>query len=144
MERIIMPIHVMWDNPERTILRFEYGGKWTWDEFHQAIREGNTMTNEALYRVVSIVDMRGGPDVPPNALVHLKWVMEQLGDYPNNSGVTIFLSAETMGKSLLAMLKQVYPMLAAQMAFIHVDTLEAAREQAYRELEKLGVRRVFE
>lgn len=139
-----MSITVVWDNPEKTVLRFIYEGRWTWDEFHPVINQGNQMTREVEHKVVSIVDMRAASDVPPNALVHLKRVMEQAAKYPNNSGVTIFLDAEAFGKAILSMLKQVYPLLASQMEFLHTDTLEDARAVATRELERLGVRRVSE
>jgi hypothetical protein len=121
-----MPVKVIWDNDAKTIQRYVYEGRWTWDELYAALSEGQKMLDTVDHLVDGIVDLQGKSYVPSNALVHLKRVMELMSAHPNVSDITVFLRAEAFVKALTEMLRKLYPSSANQIQFNYASTLEDA------------------
>lgn len=124
-----MGIIVIWDDEEQTIVRFVYAGLWTWEEFNHVIREGNAMMDTVNHPVVSIVDMSNSSHVPPNALVHIKWAVDYSGNH-NNSRIVVFAGATAFYKTMLNVLTTLYPHINHAANFLHVNTLDEARQLA--------------
>lgn len=124
-----MSISVTWDNEEKTIVRFIYKGKWTWDEFYNSIQQGNAMMQTVPYPVVSIVDMTATRYIPPNAFSHMKRVIE-MSQKQNNSNISVFLKSEEMVKVMLKVLHQIYPEVEDMATFHHEQSLDEARRLA--------------
>jgi hypothetical protein len=73
-----MPINVKWDNPDtKTVVHYEFAGKWTWMEYHAAIAQGYEMVKDIPYTVNMILDFSKGDLLPANALSHFKSSMKQ-------------------------------------------------------------------
>ena len=45
-----MSVQVAWDNHEKTIVRYVFEGKWTWDEFYPAYNKAIEMENSVTHR----------------------------------------------------------------------------------------------
>lgn len=67
-----MSISVMWENNERTILRYRFNGKWTWEEFYAAIERGQALQDEVTQPVDVLLDMLESPVVPGGAIRHFR------------------------------------------------------------------------
>src|SRR5690349_1931349 len=49
-----MALHVYWEDPEKTIIRCDSTGRWTWDEYHGAVVEIIAMMGSVTHRVYLI------------------------------------------------------------------------------------------
>ena len=121
-----MPVKVVWDDDAKTIQRYIYEGRWTWDELYAALNEGQRMLDSVDHPVDGIVDLQGKSYVPSNALVNLKRVMELMSAHRNVSDITVFLRAEAFVKALTEMLRKLYPAASNPIQFNYAATLDDA------------------
>lgn len=75
-----MGIAVVWDDDEKTIIRWDFDEKWTWDEFHEAFRISLEMSENITYRVDVIPNATKSPHMPIGALAEFKRLDSQLPD----------------------------------------------------------------
>lgn len=92
-----MGIRVYWEDEAHTIVRYDFEGRWTWEELYPVYDEAIAMETSVPYRVDVILDMRRSQGVPGNALSHLKNISDK---QPTNIGLSIFV---TENKFLLAL-----------------------------------------
>jgi hypothetical protein len=72
-----MPVHVQWDNPEQTVIYVRYEGRWTWEEFYQAVKETQELGASVGHRIDIIAHMMDG-FVPHGApFVHSQNALKQ-------------------------------------------------------------------
>lgn len=131
-----MPIKVEWDNEEKTIVRFTYTGKWTWDEFYVHVKEANDLMDTVERVCVSIVDMSKSNHLPLGAAVHVRNIIRQSMSH-NNSGITVFINADTIVKMIIDALRQNYPDIKDFSNFMYAKTLDEARVKALAEVRRL-------
>jgi hypothetical protein len=55
-----MPVHVRWDDPEHTIIYVRYEGRWTWEEFYQAVHDTQELSATVDHRIDVIAHMLDG------------------------------------------------------------------------------------
>jgi hypothetical protein len=118
-----MGVRVYWEDEAHTIVRYDFEGKWTWEELYPVYNLAIAMETSAPYRVDIILDMRRSQGVPGNALSHLKNISDK---QPANVGLSIFV---TESKFLLALYNvgcKFYYKIPQY--FQVVSTIEAARE----------------
>lgn len=72
-----MPISVSWGNAAKTYTVFRFEGKWTWDEYHQAIRDGVDLVKDCPYTVNILIDMTECHLFPQNLLSHFNQSMSE-------------------------------------------------------------------
>jgi len=53
-----MPITVDWYNAEKTALLYIYDGRWTWNEFDDAVAQGNALMQSVPYMVHVVLDLQ--------------------------------------------------------------------------------------
>jgi hypothetical protein len=83
-----MPTKCYWDDPETmTIIRIDYEGDWTWEEYFKAADEGRRMAGTVSHRVDYITDLsRGRQPRSGSALSNGKTVLSRLAP---NSGIVV-------------------------------------------------------
>jgi len=135
-----MPIQAIWDNEDKTVVRFIYSGKWNWDEFYFTIQSANAMMDTVDHPCLSIVDKTDSRYMPSGAAIHIRNVVRMSRSH-NNSGISIFLNSETMARLLIEILKKTYPDIAATTEWHFLTDLEEARALAQRLLLKLRASR---
>ncbi len=118
-----MSIMVDWDNPERTILRFVYHGKWTLDEFHASCNRSDAMMAEVDYKVHIILDMRHSNLLPEGFIRVLRGMPKR--SHPNTGtivlvGANLFIRTFTNAVSNLLARQTTVP-------FLLTETLDEAR-----------------
>ena len=132
-----MGIAIHWDNSEKTVVRFVYNGKWTWEEFYNTIAQANAMMDTVSRPVVSIIDMRSSNYLPPGAAIHIRNVIRQSQSH-NNSGISVFLQADMIVKAMIDVLRKAYPDILANTNWIYAKTLEEAQILAQEQVDKLN------
>lgn len=125
-----MGVQVVWDNTDKTVVRFIYEGSWTWQEYHQTIQTANAMMDTVAHPVVSIVDMRATKYIPPNAMRHIRQVINESRNH-NNSNIAVYLGADDFTQALVNATQRIYLDVRAFSQFFYAESLEAARELAH-------------
>jgi hypothetical protein len=65
-------ISVVWDNDEKTILRYIYGKNWNWADFHSAAKEAYEMLDTVEHKVNIIMDFLNAQLVPQGAITNVQ------------------------------------------------------------------------
>lgn len=87
-----MPIQFSWDNPEHTIVRYDFVGKWTWEELYETMHNSWDKVMQLPYVVDSISDFSQVHNVPPSAMTHLRSLSQ---NRPENTGMMVFVGANS-------------------------------------------------
>jgi hypothetical protein len=71
-------IQVVWDNDEKTILRWDFQGVWTWEDGHEATHLALEMRASIIEYpcVPSILNLERSANVPIGALPHARTAIE--------------------------------------------------------------------
>lgn len=118
-----MPVQVMWDNDKKTIVRYVFEGKWTWNELYPAYNKAIEMEKSMPHRVHAILDLRKGIGVPANILVHLKDISDK---QPANIGLSIAVTKSPFIHSLYQIAIKFYSKI--DYYFRVAETLQSAYE----------------
>ncbi len=116
-----MPVRVYWEDTDQTIVRYDFEGRWTWDELFPAYYQAIAMENAMPHRVDVILDMRKSQMIPANALLHMKNFSEK---QPPNVGLSIFVTSNAFIISLYNTAIKFYAKIAFY--FRLVKTLDEA------------------
>jgi len=65
-----MPITVVWDNEAKTIIRWDYVGKWKWSEATYGFEDTIRMMHEVQHPVSLIHDLTQSAGIPGSALTN--------------------------------------------------------------------------
>jgi hypothetical protein len=76
-----MPINSIWDNAEKTILRHEYDGSWTWTDFKANLLKSRAMLDSIQHPADLIIDTRNGKLLPDGGVGSLHILSN--GNHPN-------------------------------------------------------------
>jgi hypothetical protein len=123
-----MPLHVYWDNHEKTIIRCEADGLWTWDEYHQALDQIAAMMREVEHRV-DLMNIRGNDraSMPRgSAMPHFKRAMKIM---PPNRGLMVLVTNSAFGKSMVSVFLKVYGQISGDRL-----VMAGSIEEAYRRI----------
>src|SRR5262245_52488528 len=85
-----MPVHFTWGDPEQRIARYEFVGKWTWDELYTVFHASWDEVKQLNHIVDSISDMTQTNTIPPSAMTHVRSLAQ---NRPQNTGLMIFVGA---------------------------------------------------
>ena len=117
-----MSIVISWDNPEKTIIRWDFDGVWDWDEYG-AVKVGfDAMLREVDHTVGVIADMRHSPTLPKNAFTRFKYFTRTT---PPNRGLMVFVGTNMLVRVAVETLGRAFKELSQDIAF--ADTVEDAR-----------------
>ena len=67
-----MGVHVQWDNCEKTVIRWDFDGRWDWVELHSCEAQANQMCQSVGCTVDFILNMESTSWMPRDAFTHLK------------------------------------------------------------------------
>ncbi|MFC1959902.1 hypothetical protein ACFLYO_04260 [Chloroflexota bacterium] len=119
-----MPISVIWDDEEHTILRYLLEGTWQWSEFRPVIAEADGLSRTVDHRVDIIADLTTSAPLPVrNAFPTLKYMAELSSDNVLQ-GVFVVVGGGGFVRALGKTFAQVYAGVGARIAFS--DTLDEA------------------
>jgi hypothetical protein len=117
-----MPVLISWDDEAKTTLRYEYGGKWTWDEVDAATDQVVNFMRETSSPVSIIHDMTHSPGLPSGALTQAHRFTR---DLPENWEISVVVGSGTFTEALLNIFSRVYKKLGEH--YKTASTLDEAR-----------------
>lgn len=122
-----MPVSVEWDNEAKNVLRYDLGGRWTWDEFFKAFNDGKDLMAEVthvVHFIVNPLDTVSNGYLPPGALTHAHNISRAA---PPNAGATVLVGGGPFLKAMYTVGQRLYPRVSNQYKI--VDSLETARAE---------------
>src|SRR6185369_4744326 len=119
-----MPVTNIWDNDEKTIIRMEVSGRWTWDEMYAASTAGYAMLDSVNHVVYPIIDFSGSLGMPNNAITHARNMM---GKQHPRTGMSVFVGANTLFVSLWRVFVRLYALMSREQDFTFANSLDEAR-----------------
>lgn len=110
-----MPITVEWDNPQHTIIRAVFNGKWDADSLHHLITDARDMVTSVLHPVDCILDFTHSASSPTSALAILQgldvWRVQ-------NERLVIIVNANGYIKTLCNIGRKLAPLTFQHLTFV--------------------------
>lgn len=126
-----MGIRVIWDNEEKTILRYVYEGRWDQTDFNKAYAEAKTMLDGVNHKVGIIIDVQDSHLIPNGIISRSRPVVTN----PSlNEGLIVIVGANAFIRSLADTFGRIWrrgPLESRKMVF--ASSLEEARKILSRE-----------
>lgn len=116
-----MPIQVSWDNPEKTIIRQTFDGKWDLDDYHHSLDEIEQLCRQVSYRVHLIGDLTLSTGMPPNLFTPMNRIIRLM---QHHWDMVIVIHANPFYRAILKVVEQISPLIAYRIRY--VDSLEEA------------------
>ena len=119
-----MTITVTWDNEDKTIVRTEISGNWTWEEYHDALTETYALVRSVDHEV-ALINLRHAGAVNPrgNPYPHYSRAAKHM---PDNQSLVVNVSSEKKMVGMVAkIMTRIFPFMPKK--FFVVDTIEEAR-----------------
>ncbi len=125
-----MPVHVSWDDDAKTTVRWDYEGKWTWDEVAAALEQSNTMIRTTDHSVSIIHNLTASAGIPSGALTQAhRFTASQ----PENWDLTVVVGSGGFIDALVNVFGKVYRKLGEH--YRAARTLDDARSIIARQKE---------
>lgn len=120
-----MGISIGWDNPEKTIIRYDFGQSWTWDDFWAALKADDELIGSVDHIVHLIMDFRLARFVPPNPGSKFRIIADQVSE---QIGLIILVGANAWFLTVSQMFLDLYGSKIKGIVDIKmVPTLDEAR-----------------
>lgn len=103
-------LEAYWWDSARSILYFQIGGDWTWDDINALVDEGRGLAYSVAYTIAVIVDLRQMFTVPPESIYRMSGIA---AGRPSNIGYTVYVTDMFMIRLLYHSFRQIYPRYAA-------------------------------
>ena len=84
-----MAVKVYWENDEKTIIRYDFEGHWTWDDLYPEYDRAIKMEKSVDHCVDVILDMRESQSIPLSAITHVRSIA---GKQPDNVGLSVLVT----------------------------------------------------
>ena len=121
-----MAVIVTWDNEEKSVVRYTFEAKWTWQDLFHAFDEANRLIRSQTHVVHTILDLPSEMSVPPGNV--LSAVRRITTNVPPNQGKEIFVGPSAFAQRLISLTNRVY-----RDNYLVTSTLAEAREICKRE-----------
>lgn len=118
-----MGIRQWWDEKDKTLVRCEIRGEWTWEEFHEAMAQIRALARQVKYRVDMVIDLSEAGPLPMSAAsLQLKNMLDRM---PEHFGVTVLVTSDNYTRMVVESLDRVLP--DARGRLYTTGTVNAAR-----------------
>ncbi len=93
-----MGIRVIWDNEEKTIIRYVYEGRWDRDDFAVAYGQAKTMMDSVDHAVGVIIDVQQSHLIPSGIISRSRHLVTTPS---SNEGANVIVGANAFIRSLV-------------------------------------------
>jgi hypothetical protein len=121
-----MSIDVRWDNTEKTILRWQFFDKWTWDDYYGALQISRQHNKQVTHIVDVIVDMQDSKTLPNNIFTHAQNAVQTSS---LNVGTIVVVGINPLLRSTYYTFKRLYDTMTRSSR--HDLYLVASMDKAY-------------
>jgi hypothetical protein len=128
-----MTIKAIWDNNEKTIVRYIFEAGWTWEEFFAAKKQANEMMDTVSHKLGVILHLPTENAVPPDVLANAR---SGLLSRHANTVMIIFVSTQPFVSTMIETLVTLSPL--ADTGLATTLTLDEARVLIYERLRELA------
>lgn len=120
-----MNIDVIWDNPEKTAVRYIFKPRWNWADLHGAMQEAAKLMAEVNHRVDIIMDVTSASLIPSGAIAQAQkaFATQKHG----NAGTTIVVSTSSFAQALVAVGRKLSGRAAQNWDMEFANSLDQAR-----------------
>lgn len=120
-----MPVTIDWDSDDKTIVRMEMIGFWTWKEADAGARQGYDLLQSVDYEVGVIIDFSRSTSMPPYALQNARRMIQHR--HPR-TGLTVFVGTNTLFLALWNVFARIYTLFAQRQNSVFAPTVAEARD----------------
>ncbi len=131
-----MAIELRWDDEAKLIIRENYQGHWTWDDFFAMSTEVATMMKSVDHRVDILANMKDG--IMPMSGASMSFSKKALAALPPNWGIMVIVTNPFI-RALASIFKKFDSQLGSKM--FTVDTVENAYQLIAEERAKISNQR---
>jgi hypothetical protein len=121
-----MAITVNWDDEAKTIIRTTFEGRWTLEEFWQAVQAQYALMDEINYKANFISDFSNSSMLPSGALSHARRLINTK-QHPHTGPVSVVVGANRFVEGFFGLFNRVYDDTAQKHRILFAPTLEAGR-----------------
>ena len=121
-----MAVNTRWLDEEHSILGYIFEATWTWEEMVAAIQQANAFMDTVSYPVDFIADTRGVGLIPSDVITNIRQLAISVPPHPNYGGITVFVGTNTLIRTLMNMVSNIYRQLNQYHTFIFAATIEEA------------------
>lgn len=118
-----MSVNVLWDNEDKTVLRYEFTTPWTWDEYYSAACQAEILLKEAQHSSDTIVDFTAVGGLPIGALTHLRHAAELTPS--NGPHTTVMTGVSPYIKTIDDLMAKLFP--GTNQVVRHAKSVDEAR-----------------
>jgi hypothetical protein len=118
-----MPVRMYWEDETKTIMRYDFHGAWTWDEFYNALNVMMLEWDGVKHRTDIIADFLQTVSVPEGWTEQMQTLADKQGP---TSGLSIIVTNNPLGLMLYQVIARAHDRVAKY--FRIVPTLEQARQ----------------
>jgi hypothetical protein len=119
----MMTIHAEWDNETKTVIRHDFDGLWTWNEFQELCRATRDMVTSVPHQVHIISDMRGA--IMPRGRGMMGNMRRATLSAPSNRGIIVVVVNPFL-KTLLSLFMSFDPEMTG--IIYSAESVEEARQ----------------
>jgi hypothetical protein len=119
-----MPVHITWDEGLSDVIRYDFEGRWTWNEFEQAYSEAVRLFGTVDHPVDVIVNLLPSTALPRGILDVVKRVADNA---PPHHGMTVYVGQRDILQVFARAFERIYPNAAARYPLAFCATLDEAR-----------------
>jgi len=95
-----MGITITWDNEDRTILRLDFAGMWSWEEYDEAVDSAYIMIAQSGHKVDIITNLSRDTILPTDeSLRHFQRALRQM---PSNVGLTVTSGGNSFSRKVFS------------------------------------------
>lgn len=116
-----MGIAIYWHDDTKTIMRLDFIGEWTLDEFYESTRQTYFMIGEVPYIVDLVINMSENKVTPAKILSSARHMNELVQP---NQRLTIMVSVPPFMKALIKVANHIMPKITEKLRY--VNTLDEA------------------
>ena len=117
-----MPVNILWDDDAQMTVRYDYEGKWTWEDVYAGSNRANEMVASVDHPVSIIHNMTQSGGMPRDALTHARRITSSI---PENWDISVVVGSGAFTESLLNIFSKVYKKLGDH--YRTAPTLDEAR-----------------
>ena len=117
-----MAIRAIWDNDEKTIVRYIFETGWTWDEFFVVKKQANAMMDTVAHKLGVILHMPSENVIPPDVFANAR---NGLLTKHGNTVILVVVSTRPFVRTMIETLRGLSPLANAGLET--TATLDAAR-----------------
>jgi len=117
-----MGVNVSWDSEDKTRLRYDFEGQWTWPEFRTSASVAFAMTRSVEHKVDTISYFHPGAVLPPDAFFQFRRAMYEA---PKNRGTQVIVGGTTFITTMVSVFSRLYKQFGERL--MTAESLEDAR-----------------